>query len=135
MKNIFMIWILTISILLTGCSSSNSKWTFSDKDRMIPINDAKAVKENFDMYVEKEERGLDYSKELDQNVELSETAKNNAKEIRNKYDGKLTEEETSMLADLSLSYRYLRNRFKSDDDTAIHSIDTLQEKILKLEEE
>ena len=135
MKNIFMIWILTISILLTGCSSSNSKWTFSDKDRMILINDAKAVKENFDMYVEKEERGLDYSKELEQNVELSETAKNNAKEIRNKYDGKLTEEETSMLADLSLSYRYLRNRFKSDDDTAIHSIDTLQEKILRLEEE
>ena len=135
MKNIFMIWILTISILLTGCSSSNSKWTFSEKDRMILINDAKAVKENFDMYVEKEERGLDYSKELEQNVELSETAKNNAKEIRNKYDGKLTEEETSMLADLSLSYRYLRNRFKSDDDTAIHSIDTLQEKILELEEE
>ena len=135
MKNIFMIWILTISILLTGCSSSNSKWTFSDKDRMILINDAKAVKENFDMYVEKEERGLDYSKELEQNVELSETAKNNAKEIRNKYDGKLTEEETSMLADLSLSYRYLRNKFKSDDDTAIHSIDRLQEKILKLEEE
>ena len=135
MKNIFMIWILTISILLTGCSSSNSKWTFSEKDRMILINDAKAVKENFDMYVEKEERGLDYSKELEQNVELSETAKNNAKEIRNKYDGKLTEEEISMLADLSLSYRYLRNRFKSDDDTAVHSIDTLQEKILKLEEE
>ena len=135
MKNIFMIWILTISILLTGCSSSNSKWTFSEKDRMILINDAKAVKENFDMYVEKEERGLDYSKELEQNVELSETAKNNAKEIRNKYDGKLTEEETSMLADLSLSYRYLRNKFKSDDDTAIHSIDTLQEKILELEEE
>ena len=135
MKNIFMIWILTISILLTGCSSSNSKWTFSVIDRMILINDVKAVKENFDMYVEKEERGLDYSKELEQNVELSETAKNNAKEIRNKYDGKLTEEETSMLADLSLSYRYLRNRFKSDDDTAIHSIDTLQEKILKLEEE
>ena len=135
MKNIFMIWILTISILLTGCSSSNSKWTFSEKDRMILINDAKAVKENFDMYVEKEERGLDYSKELEQNVELSETAKNNAKEIRNKYDGKLTEEEISMLADLSLSYRYLRNRFKSDDDTAIHSIDTLQEKILRLEEE
>lgn len=135
MKNIFMIWILTISILLTGCSSSNSKWTFSEKDRMILINDAKAVKENFDMYVEKEERGLDYSKELEQNVELSETAKNNAKEIRNKYDGKLTKEEISMLADLSLSYRYLRNKFKSDDDTAIHSIDTLQEKILKLEEE
>ena len=135
MKNIFMIWILTISILLTGCSSSNSKWTFSEKDRMILINDAKAVKENFDMYVEKEERGLDYSKELEQNVELSETAKNNAKEIRNKYDGKLTKEEISMLADLSLSYRYLRNRFKSDDDTAIHSIDTLQEKILRLEEE
>ena len=135
MKNIFMVVILIISILLTGCSSSNSKWTFSDKDRMILINDAKAVKENFDMYVEKEERGLDYSKELEQNVELSETAKNNAKEIRNKYDGKLTEEEISMLADLSLSYRYLRNRFKSDDDTAIHSIDTLQEKILKLEEE
>ena len=135
MKNIFMIGALIISILLTGCSSSNSKWTFSEKDRMILINDAKAVKENFDMYVEKEERGLDYSKELEQNVELSETAKNNAKEIRNKYDGKLTEEEISMLADLSLSYRYLRNRFKSDDDTAIHSIDTLQEKILKLEEE
>ncbi len=135
MKNIFMVGILIISILLTGCSSSNSKWTFSDKDRMILINDAKAVKENFDMYVEKEERGLDYSKELEQNVELSETAKNNAKEIRNKYDGKLTEEETSMLADLSLSYRYLRNKFKSDDDTAIHSIDTLQEKILRLEEE
>ena len=135
MKNIFMIWILTISILLTGCSSSNSKWTFSEKDRMILINDAKAVKENFDMYVEKEERGLDYSKELEQNVELSETAKNNAKEIRNKYDGKLTKEEVSMLADLSLSYRYLRNKFKSDDDTAIHSIDTLQEKILRLEEE
>ena len=135
MKNIFMVGILIISILLTGCSSSNSKWTFSDKERMILINDTKAVKENFDMYVEKEERGLDYSKELEQNVELSETAKNNAKEIRNKYDGKLTEEETSMLADLSLSYRYLRNRFKSDDDTAIHSIDTLQEKILKLEEE
>ena len=135
MKNIFMVGILIISILLTGCSSSNSKWTFSDKERMILINDTKAVKENFDMYVEKEERGLDYSKELEQNVELSETAKNNAKEIRNKYDGKLTEEEISMLADLSLSYRYLRNRFKSDDDTAIHSIDTLQEKILKLEEE
>lgn len=135
MKNIFMVGILIISILLTGCSSSNSKWTFSDKDRMILINDAKAVKENFDMYVEKEERGLDYSKELEQNVELSETAKNNAKEIRNKYDGKLTKEEISMLADLSLSYRYLRNKFKSDDDTAIHSIDTLQEKILKLEEE
>ena len=135
MKNIFMVGILIISILLTGCSSSNSKWTFSDKDRMILINDAKAVKENFDMYVEKEERGLDYSKELEQNVELSETAKNNAKEIRNKYDEKLTEEEISMLADLSLSYRYLRNKFKSDDDTAIHSIDTLQEKILKLEEE
>ena len=135
MKNIFMVGILIISILLTGCSSSNSKWTFSEKDRMILINDAKAVKENFDMYVEKEERGLDYSKELEQNVELSETAKNNAKEIRNKYDEKLTEEEISMLADLSLSYRYLRNRFKSDDDTAIHSIDTLQEKILKLEEE
>lgn len=135
MKNIFMVGILIISILLTGCSSSNSKWTFSDKDRMILINDAKAVKENFDMYVEKEERGLDYSKELEQNVELSETAKNNAKEIRNKYDEKLTKEEISMLADLSLSYRYLRNRFKSDDDTAIHSIDTLQEKILRLEEE
>lgn len=135
MKNIFMVGILIISILLTGCSSSNSKWTFSDKDRMILINDAKAVKENFDMYVEKEERGLDYSKELEQNVELSETAKNNAKEIRNKYDGKLTKEEISMLADLSLSYRYLRNKFKSDDDTAIHSIDTLQEKILRLEEE
>lgn len=135
MKNIFMVGILIISILLTGCSSSNSKWTFSEKDRMILINDAKAVKENFDMYVEKEERGLDYSKELEQNVELSETAKNNAKEIRNKYDGKLTKEEVSMLADLSLSYRYLRNKFKSDDDTAIHSIDTLQEKILKLEEE
>ena len=135
MKNIFMVGILIISILLTGCSSSNSKWTFSDKERMILINDTKAVKENFDMYVEKEERGLDYSKELEQNVELSETAKNNAKEIRNKYDGKLTEEEISMLADLSLSYRYLRNRFKSDDDTAIHSIDTLQEKILRLEEE
>lgn len=135
MKNIFMVGILIISILLTGCSSSNSKWTFSDKDRMILINDAKAVKENFDMYVEKEERGLDYSKELEQNVELSETAKNNAKEIRNKYDEKLTKEEISMLADLSLSYRYLRNKFKSDDDTAIHSIDTLQEKILRLEEE
>lgn len=135
MKNIFMVGILIISILLTGCSSSNSKWTFSEKDRMILINDAKAVKENFDMYVEKEERGLDYSKELEQNVELSETAKNNAKEIRNKYDGKLTKEEISMLADLSLSYRYLRNKFKSDDDTAIHSIDTLQEKILRLEEE
>ena len=135
MKNIFMVGILIISILLTGCSSSNSKWTFSDKDRIILINDAKAVKENFDMYVEKEERGLDYSKELEQNVELSETAKNNAKEIRNKYDGKLTKEEISMLADLSLSYRYLRNKFKSDDDTAIHSIDTLQEKILRLEEE
>lgn len=135
MKNIFMVGILIISILLTGCSSSNSKWTFSDKDRMILINDAKAVKENFDMYIEKEERGLDYSKELEQNVELSETAKNNAKEIRNKYDGKLTKEEISMLADLSLSYRYLRNKFKSDDDTAIHSIDTLQEKILRLEEE
>lgn len=135
MKNIFMVGILIISILLTGCSSSNSKWTFSDKERMILINDTKAIKENFDMYVEKEERGLDYSKELEQNVELSETAKNNAKEIRNKYDEKLTEEEISMLADLSLSYRYLRNRLKSDDDTAIHSIDTLQEKILKLEEE
>lgn len=135
MKNIFMIGILIISILLTGCSSSNSKWTFSDKERMTLINDAKGVKENFDMYVEKEERGLDYSKELEQNVELSETAKKNAKEIRNKYDGKLTEEEISMLADLSLSYRYLRNKFKSDDDTAIHSIDTLQEKILELEEE
>ena len=135
MKNIFMVGILIISILLTGCSSSNSKWTFSEKDRMILINDAKAVKENFDMYVEKEERGLDYSKELEQNVELSEAAKNNAKEIRNKYDGKLTKEEISMLADLSLSYRYLRNKFKSDDDTAIHSIDTLQEKILRLEEE
>ena len=135
MKNIFMVGILIISILLTGCSSSNSKWTFSEKDRMILINDAKAVKENFDMYVEKEERGLDYSKELEQNVELSETAKNNAKEIRNKYDRKLTKEEISMLADLSLSYRYLRNKFKSDDDTAIHSIDTLQEKILRLEEE
>jgi hypothetical protein len=130
-----MIGILIISILLTGCSSSNSKWTFSDKERMTLINDAKGVKENFDMYVEKEERGLDYSKELEQNVELSETAKKNAKEIRNKYDGKLTEEEISMLADLSLSYRYLRNKFKSDDDTAIHSIDTLQEKILELEEE
>lgn len=135
MKNIFMIGILIISILLTGCSSSNSKWTFSDKERMTLINDAKGVKENFDMYVEKEERGLDYSKELEQNVGLSETAKKNAKEIRNKYDGKLTGEEISMLADLSLSYRYLRNRFKSDDDTAIHSIDTLQEKILELEEE
>lgn len=135
MRNIFMVGILIISIFLTGCSSSNSKWTFSDKERMTLINDAKGVKENFDMYVEKEERGLDYSKELEQNVELSETAKKNAKEIRNKYDGKLTEEEISMLADLSLSYRYLRNRFKSDDDTAIHSIDTLQEKILKLEEE
>lgn len=135
MKNIFMIGILIISILLTGCSSSNSKWTFSDKERMTLINDAKGVKENFDMYVEKEERGLDYSKELEQNVELSETAKKNAKEIRNKYDGKLTEEEISMLADLSLSYRYLRNKFKSDDDTAIHSIDTLQEKILEREEE
>ena len=135
MKNIFMIGALIISILLTGCSFSNSKWTFSDKDRMILINDAKAVKENFDMYVEKEERGLDYSKELEQNVELSETAKKNAKEIRNKYDEKLTKEEISMLADLSLSYRYLRNKFKSDDDTAIHSIDTLQEKILRLEEE
>lgn len=135
MKNIFMIGTLIVSILLTGCSSSNSKWTFSDKERMTLINDAKGVKENFDMYVEKEERGLDYSKELEQNVELSETAKKNAKEIRNKYDGKLTEEEISMLADLSLSYRYLRNRFKSDDDTAIHSIDTLQEKILELEEE
>lgn len=135
MKNIFMIGALIISILLTGCSSSNSKWTFSDKERMTLINDAKGVKENFDMYVEKEERGLDYSKELEQNVELSETAKKNAKEIRNKYDGKLTEEEISMLADLSLSYRYLRNKFKSDDDTAIHSIDTLQEKILELEEE
>lgn len=135
MKNIFMVGILIISILLTGCSSSNSKWTFSDKERMTLINDAKGVKENFDMYVEKEERGLDYSEELEQNVELSETAKKNAKEIRNKYDGKLTEEEISMLADLSLSYRYLRNRFKSDDDTAIHSIDTLQEKILELEEE
>jgi major membrane immunogen (membrane-anchored lipoprotein) len=135
MKNIFIVGILIISILLTGCSSSNSKWTFSDKDRIILINDAKAVKENFDMYVEKEERGLDYSKELEQNVELSEAAKNNAKEIRNKYDGKLTKEEISMLADLSLSYRYLRNKFKSDDDTAIHSIDTLQEKILRLEEE
>lgn len=135
MKNISMIGALIISILLTGCSSSNSKWTFSDKERMTLINDAKGVKENFDMYVEKEERGLDYSKELEQNVELSETAKKNAKEIRNKYDGKLTEEEISMLADLSLSYRYLRNKFKSDDDTAIHSIDTLQEKILELEEE
>lgn len=135
MKNIFIIGTLIISILLTGCSSSNSKWTFSDKERMTLINDAKGVKENFDMYVEKEERGLDYSKELEQNVELSETAKNNVKEIRNKYDGKLTKEEISMLADLSLSYRYLRNRFKSDDDTAIHSIDTLQEKILELEEE
>ena len=135
MKNIFMVGILIISILLTGCSYSNSKWTFSDKERMTLINDAKGVKENFDMYVEKEERGLDYSEELEQNVELSETAKKNAKEIRNKYDGKLTEEEISMLADLSLSYRYLRNRFKSDDDTAIHSIDTLQEKILELEEE
>ena len=135
MKNIFMIGALIISILLTGCSSSNSKWTFSEKDRMILINDAKAVKENFDMYIEKEERGLDYSKELEQNVELSETAKKNAKEIRNKYDEKLTKEEISMLADLSLSYRYLRNKFKSDDDTAIHSIDTLQEKILRLEEE
>lgn len=135
MKNIFMVGILIISILLTGCSSSNSKWTFSDKERMTLINDAKGVKENFDMYVEKEERGLDYSKELEQNVGLSEIAKKNAKEIRNKYDGKLTEEEISMLADLSLSYRYLRNRFKSDDDTAIHSIDTLQEKILELEEE
>lgn len=134
MKNIFIIGTLIISILLTGCSSSNSKWTFSDKERMTLINDAKGVKENFDMYVEKE-RGLDYSKELEQNVELSETAKNNVKEIRNKYDGKLTKEEISMLADLSLSYRYLRNRFKSDDDTAIHSIDTLQEKILELEEE
>ena len=40
MKNIFMVGILIISILLTGCSSSNSKWTFSDKDRMILINDA-----------------------------------------------------------------------------------------------
>ena len=135
MKNIFMIGALIISILLTGCSSSNSKWTFSEKDRMILINDAKAVKENFDMYIEKEERGLDYSKELEQNVELSETAKNNVKEIRNKYDGKLTEAEIYILSDLSLSYRYLRNKFKSDDDTAIHSIDTLQEKILKLEEE
>ena len=75
MKNIFMVGILIISILLTGCSSSNSKWTFSDKERMTLINDAKGVKENFDMYVEKEERGLDYSEELEQNVELSETAK------------------------------------------------------------
>lgn len=135
MKNIFMIGALIISILLTGCSSSNSKWTFSDKERMTLINDAKGVKENFDMYVEKEERGLDYSKELEQNVELSETAKNNVKEIRNKYDGKLTEAEIYILSDLSLSYRYLKNVFKSDDDTAIHSVDTLQERILELEEE
>ena len=135
MKNIFMIGALIISILLTGCSSSNSKWTFSDKERMTLINDAKGVKENFDMYVEKEERGLDYSKELEQNVELSETAKNNVKEIRNKYDGKLTEAEIYILSDLSLSYRYLKNVFKCDDDTAIHSVDTLQERILELEEE
>lgn len=122
-------------MLLVGCSSTNSKWTFSDEEHTMLVNDAKAVKDNFDMYVEKEDRGLDYSEELEQNVELTKVAKENVKTIRDKYDGKLTEEEISMLADLALSYRYLRNEFRSDDDTAIHSIDTLQEKILELEEE
>lgn len=122
-------------MLLVGCSSTNSKWTFSDEEHTMLVNDAKAVKDNFDMYVEKEDRGLDYSEELEQNVELTKVAKENVKAIRDKYDGKLTEEEISMLADLALSYRYLRNEFRSDDDTAIHSIDTLQEKILELEEE
>lgn len=122
-------------MLLVGCSSTNSKWTFSDEEHTMLVNDAKAVKDNFDMYVEKEDRGLDYSEELEQNVELTKVAKENVKAIRDKYDGKLTEEEISMLADLALSYRYIRNEFRSDDDTAIHSIDTLQEKILELEEE
>lgn len=135
MKSIIVKCTILLSIFLIGCSSTSSKWTFSNSDYELILSDAKSVKSNYDMYVEKEERGLDYSKELEENVNISNNSLDNAKNIREKYDEKLTEEETTILAELSLTYRYLRNNFDSKDETTIKRMEQLQKQILKLEEE
>ena len=118
---------------VVGCS--NSKWTFSNKDYDLLLSEAHEMKNNYDMYVEKENRGLDYSEELEKNVEISDRALEDTQNIRKKYEDKLTEEETTMLAELCLTYRYLRYNLDSQDKTTIKRIEKLKEQILKLEEE
>lgn len=118
---------------MVGCNSS--KWTFSDKDYDLLLSEAHEMKNNYDMYVEKENRGLDYSEELEKNVEISDRALEDTQNIRKKYEDKLTEEETTMLAELCLTYRYLRYNLDSQDKTTIKRIEKLKEQILKLEEE
>lgn len=135
MKKVFMFSVLFLVLTLVGCSATDSKWTFSNNDYEILLRDAKEVKSNYDMYVEKENRGLDYSKELEDNIEIANLALDNAIEINEKYNDKLTKEESTMLADMRLAYRYIRNNFDSSDELTVDKIDILQEKILKLEEE
>lgn len=118
---------------MAGCNSS--KWTFSDKDYDLLLSEAHEMKNNYDMYVEKENRGLDYSEELEKNIEISDRALEDTQNIRKKYEDKLTEEETTMLAELCLTYRYLRYNLDSQDKTTIKRIEKLKEQILKLEEE
>lgn len=118
---------------MAGCNSS--KWAFSDKDYDLLLSEAHEMKNNYDMYVEKENRGLDYSEELEKNIEISDRALEDTQNIRKKYEDKLTEEETTMLAELCLTYRYLRYNLDSQDKTTIKRIEKLKEQILKLEEE
>lgn len=126
---------LTVLLLFSVVGCSNSKWTFSNKDYDLLLSEAHEMKNNYDMYVEKENRGLDYSEELEKNVEISDRALEDTQNIRKKYEDKLTEEETTMLAELCLTYRYLRYNLDSQDKTTIKRIEKLKEQILKLEEE
>ena len=126
---------LTVLLLFSVVGCSNSKWTFSNKDYDLLLSEAHEMKNNYDMYVEKENRGLDYSEELEKNVKISDRALEDTQNIRKKYEDKLTEEETTMLAELCLTYRYLRYNLDSQDKTTIKRIEKLKEQILKLEEE
>lgn len=133
MKKILIGLTVLLSLSVVGCS--NSKWTFSNKDYDLLLSEAHEMKNNYDMYVEKENRGLDYSEELEKNVKISDRALEDTQNIRKKYEDKLTEEETTMLAELCLTYRYLRYNLDSQDKTTIKRIEKLKEQILKLEEE
>lgn len=126
---------ILISVFMVGCSSSNSKWTFSDKDYETLLSNARSFKDNFDMYVEKENRGLDYTEELETNVELTKMIEELQRGLKEKYGEKLTDEENSILADLYLACRYVRYNFRSDNEYSVRHLENVKKAILKLEEE
>ena len=135
MKKLLLILSVIISIVITGCNSTQSdKWTFSKEDLDTLISDCDVVTTNVNDFMDKYEKNLDYSKEVEINEEITETAIENVLAIEKKYKGQLTDEETMMLDELCSLYKYIKHNFEYKEKTYYKSCD-ISGYQLKLEEE